>query len=198
MVVRDHDDAAILLVAGLAKEFHDLTAPLLVQGRRGLVGQDDAGTVGDGPSHRHPLLFPAGEHRGEVVGPFADAEIIEQFQGAAAGVRGAWPRSTRATIWTLSQRREERDQVGLLEDVANVLAAEGPQIRPGMRAIEHEFPIDPDAAGCGRVDQADGGQERRFAGTAGTEQGHHFAAPARGSWRRAGPRPRCARCRRSW
>ena len=41
-------------------------------------------------------------------------------------------------------------------------------------------PPDVDAAGRGRIDQADGGQEGGFAGTAGAEECHDLA-PADGS-----------------
>ena len=61
----DHQHGGTLL-ADLAEELHQLCAELRVDVARGLVGDDGAGVVGQGPGDGHPLLLAAGKLPGHI------------------------------------------------------------------------------------------------------------------------------------
>ena len=73
--------------ATLGEQFHHLPAAMTVEGGGRFVGQDDARLVGQCAGDGHALLLSAREHRRQVVGPVANAEIVHQFERAA--LRGA-------------------------------------------------------------------------------------------------------------
>jgi hypothetical protein len=76
VIVRDDDDAGVLLAGDFGEEFHDLAAALAVESGGGFVGEDEAGLVGERTGHGDALLLAAGECDGQVVGPWADIEVV--------------------------------------------------------------------------------------------------------------------------
>ena len=93
-------------------------------------------------------------------------------------------------------RGEERDEIGLLKNKAEVLAAEGAQVHERTRSIQHGLAADGDLAGGRRIDQRDRGQQRGFARTARAEQRRRSRHARHASRRRGWPRLRCGRCHR--
>lgn len=82
MVMGDDNDGCLLLVSHFDKEFHDLPTPMTIKGRSRLIGQYDAGAIGERPCDGNPLLLTTGQHGREILGPVSDSEIIEEFQRA--------------------------------------------------------------------------------------------------------------------
>ncbi len=174
MVVGDDDDGGAAVAGDLAEEFHDLAAALAVEGGGGFVGEEEAGLVGEGAGDGDALLLAAVEGVGEVAGAVADAEVIEEFGGAAAG--WAWGDVVDFEgDGDVFEGGEEGDEVGLLEDEAEVLTAVGAEVDEGALAVEDPLSAEGEAAGGGGVDEADGGEEGGFAGAAGAEEGDDFA-----------------------
>ena len=58
------------------------------------------------------------------------------------------------------QRAEERDEIGLLKNKAEVLAAKRPQAHKRLWSVEHRRATNGDLAGGGRIDQRDRGEQR--------------------------------------
>ncbi len=155
MAVRDDNNARTLLVGDFAEQFHDLPATVAIEGGGGFVGEDEAGLVGQRAGNGDALLLAAGERVRAVVGALGHAEVVEQFHGTPAG------RSRRCVIdlhrdLDVLCRGEERNEVRLLKDKAEVLApkcAQGHQRALGFQH-GHASNIDP-TPGWG-IDQADG------------------------------------------
>ena len=68
------------------KEVHHDTARLAVQRAGRLIGQNQRRLVDHGAGDRHPLLLPAGKLVGLVAHPFAHADALEPFLGAAGAL----------------------------------------------------------------------------------------------------------------
>lgn len=87
MIVGDDDDARAALVGDAGKQLHHLpAAPAVERGGR-LIGQDQAGLVGQRAGDGDALLLAAGERVGEVIGTRTDAELIQQFVGTTAEIQ---------------------------------------------------------------------------------------------------------------
>lgn len=159
VVVRDDDDTGAALVGDLCKEFHDLPAKPAVERGSGFIGEDEAGLIGQGAGDGNALLFAAGESFGEILSARADAEVIEQLVRALpCGLRGSVV-DFEGDLDIL-QCGEERDEIGLLKNKAEVLAAEGAQVHKRTRSIQHGLAADGDLAGGRWIDQRDRGEQR--------------------------------------
>ncbi len=88
-----------------------------------LVGQEQVGPVRQRPADRHALLLAAGEGARQGVVLVGEAERFEQLGRARLRLS---PASTDEALRQLDVRRdvEMRDEVVLLEDVADLLASE--------------------------------------------------------------------------
>src|SRR5207245_5291513 len=65
-------------VADLADQLGESLLLRRVHARRRFVEQQDARSGGDGPGDLQPTLVAIGEVAGQVVGPAADADVVEQ------------------------------------------------------------------------------------------------------------------------
>ena len=76
------------------QQIHDLDLGMGVQGRDGLVKEDDLRTAGYRPSDAHPLELAAGELMGvkprDLFGKAVAGEQLPTPGAAAAGVPGRW------------------------------------------------------------------------------------------------------------
>ena len=70
-----------------ADDVQDLVDQFRVQGRRGLVEEQDLGVQGQRPGDRHALLLAAGELARVGAGAVLQAHPVQQFQAALAGLR---------------------------------------------------------------------------------------------------------------
>ena len=159
MIVRDNDHAGAALVGDLCKEIHDLPAKPAVECGGGFIGEDEVGLIGQGPGDGDALLLAAGEGVGKVVSTRADAEVVEQLLSTlACGLRSGIV-DFEGDLHIL-QRAEERDEIGLLKNKAEVLAAKRPQAHKRLWSVEHRRATNGDLAGGGRIDQRDRGEQR--------------------------------------
>ncbi len=149
--MRHHDDPGPMIVGHPAKQLHHLAASMTVQGRRGLVGQDDAGLVGQGSGDGHALLLATGELRRRVVGPIGNPQLLKKGDCPPTSL----PR--RRTVQfqcdlDILVYAEERDQVRLLEDETDVFVAEGPQVGQGRRTIHDHLSANEDLTRGRRIE----------------------------------------------
>src|SRR3990170_2453691 len=84
---QQHGDAAVAVET--LQDLHDLDAGAAVEIAGGLVGQDQLGVVDQRARDRHPLLLPAGELVGRVVGTLADAHRAQELHGLLVTVAHA-------------------------------------------------------------------------------------------------------------
>jgi len=70
--------------------------------------------------------------------------------------------------------REERDEVGLLEHVADVVPSKAGEVREASRPLDDRGPIDDDSPRGWEIDQADGRQQGRLPGAARTQKRDHL------------------------
>ena len=125
--------------ATLPKQLHHLPSAMAVERGGGFVGQNQARLVGQRAGHGDALLLAAGKRVGQIVGAIGDAEIIEQFHRAF--VRGA-----RRCVVDLQRHLhvldggQKRNQIRLLENKAEMLAAESPHVHLGLVGVHDPFP----------------------------------------------------------
>ena len=112
---------------------------------------------------------------GRLLARGADAEVVEQFQRALAGGLRSGVVDFERDLHVL-QRGEERDEIGLLKNEAEVLAAEGAQVHQRLWPVHHRLAADGDLAGGRRIDQRHRGEQRGLARAAGAEHADDFAA----------------------
>src|SRR5215472_3944069 len=92
-VVGDHDDRLAELAHAPAEQVQDLRTGARVEVAGGLVGEDDLRPAGQGPRDRDPLLLPAGQLRGAVPQPRAEAHRVHD--GAEPGLVGGAARDVQ-------------------------------------------------------------------------------------------------------
>ena len=73
------------------QQAHDLQGPGGVQIPRGLVGDDGAGVVQQGPGDGHPLLLAAGELRGQAAALVGQAHQVQAVGDALFDLLGPGP-----------------------------------------------------------------------------------------------------------
>ena len=91
--VRDHDERDLFLAARLADQIDDLLLVARVDIGRRLVGQKQAGLVGQGPGDGHPLLLADRQCRGAMASCDATGR-----RGRAAAIARAWSLRPRAKV----------------------------------------------------------------------------------------------------
>lgn len=127
--VGDDDGGGVLRGGELGEERHDLSAPGVVEGGCGFVGEHDGGTAHEGPGDGDALAFATGELSGPVVEAVAEPHGVEQLVGLVSVVVG-------------DLAVEVGDEPELLD------GGEGGQ---EVRALEHEADVVPPAGGASPV-----------------------------------------------
>ena len=89
LVVADDDGRRALLAGELGDQAVDGVGVVRVQLAGGLVGEQQVGPVRERGAERDPLLLAAGEARGPVVEPVAEADSLEQPRRHGARFRTA-------------------------------------------------------------------------------------------------------------
>src|SRR4029450_4593014 len=154
-LVADHDHGH----AGggqVAHDVQDLVDHLRVQGRGGLVEQQQLGVHGQGAGDRHPLLLAARQLGRQLVGLVLDPDPGQQLAGPALGLLpGLAPDPGRAQ-GDVVENAPGGEQVDLLEDHADVraqpgqlaaLAGQGPALQADGAAVDWLQPVDGPAQG---------------------------------------------------
>jgi len=140
VIMRDDEDACVALVGDFRKELHHLAAAMAVERGGGFVGEDEAGLVRESAGDGDTLLFAAGEGDGEIARTGADAEVVEQFQGAFARGFGCGVVDFEGDLHVL-QSGEKGDEIGLLKNEAQVLAAKARRSTSGRGPSSTGVPL---------------------------------------------------------
>jgi hypothetical protein len=171
--VADEHRRAAVLAHELAEHRVHLVGRRSVELARRLVGEEDAGTVGECGAQRDALLLAARERARAAVALLGEADAVEQLVGARE------PLPAHA-----AQAELERDELPggeLGRERAAVVLVGVPEHRravarePARRQLPELLAVDADGAGGRPVEPGEQAQERRLAGAARAEDGEHLA-----------------------
>jgi hypothetical protein len=159
----------------LAHDGHQLLAQLAperrVQGREGLVEQEEIGIHREGATEGHALLLPAGQLAGPPVGERPEPQAFQDVAGAppALGARAALK-----TIPDVVRHGEMGKERIPLKDIAEPPPLGG-HVDPGG-AIEEDGAVDDDAPGVGTDETGQALQGEGLARARWAEQRDHAVA----------------------
>ena len=168
LVVADDDGRRALLAGELGDQAVDGVGVLGVQLAGGLVCEQQVRPVRERGAERDPLLLAAGEARGPVVEPVAQADPLQQPRRRGARFRAAGTVELEPEAYRLRAGEVGREsaRVVLVED------AEIPGAEAGERARREPADVlaeDARAPGGERVEAGDHAQQRRLPGAARPE-----------------------------
>ena len=170
-VVRDHDDGLAGSVL-LAEELDHGLRRRRVERTGRLVGEQERGPVRERSADRHALLLASGERARHGVGLVGEAERAQELGRAGLGLLATRADEPLRQI-DVGGHVQMRDQVVLLEDVADLLAAEdGPG---GNRQPAHLVVAEEDGAAVRVVESAEEVEQRGLATAARAHDGHPLA-----------------------
>ncbi len=149
----------------------DRPTALPIEGRQGLVHQEEAGARDQGARDRHALTLAPGEAAGAPVQEGADAEPFHRLADPDPALR---PGRAAVSVLDVAAHGEVREQRGLLEHVPDAAAVRwkpvsGAGVLPGLAA-------DPKARHGRPLDSGQAAQEGRLPGPGGAEQPRDAAA----------------------
>jgi hypothetical protein len=150
----------------------DLDAGAGVEGREGLVEEQEAGIGGERAGQGDTLRLAAREGAGLGVGELGEAEPLEPFTGPAAGTRLVVAAGAKAE-GDVVERAEAREEQVVLEDDADGTFGGGDE-HVGGGVVEHGA-VELDAADVERLETGDDAQRGGLAGAVGPEQRDHLA-----------------------
>lgn len=122
--VGDHDGRGLSGGGELGEESHDLPPAGIVECCGGFVGEHDRWVAHECSGDGDALAFAAGELSGSVVEPVAEPDGVEQVAGLVAVVGGDLAVEVGDEL-ELLDGGEGWEQVGALEDEADVVASDG-------------------------------------------------------------------------
>src|SRR5215467_702030 len=159
-VVGDHDDGLAELAHAAAEQVQHLRTGPGIEVAGGLVGEDDLRAAGQCPRDGDALLLPAGQFRGAVPQPRAQAHRVHD--GAEPGPVGRAARDVQRE-GDVVRRGEGGQQVVGLEHEADAVAAQPGQ--PALRQRGDLGAADPHLPAVGAVQSRHAVHERGLAGS---------------------------------
>ncbi len=122
----DDDEAVAALGVELEEEVDDFLAGGVVEVTGGFVGEEKRGVVAQGAGDGDALLLAAGEFRGPMVQPRAEADLLEQVCAGGGVALASEPRGELDVF----QRGELGKKMVGLENEADGEVAPGREFSP--------------------------------------------------------------------
>jgi hypothetical protein len=154
----DNDEGGLGLGGGFTQQAQDLEGTLVVEGRGGLIGEDEAGTVEQGPGDARPLLLPHAQALGDRIDFLCQPQALKQLAYAWLVLRYPGQELGQAQVVAHAQGSYK---MGLLEDQPDMLPPK-PIEGLGTQLAEVGFP-DYDFAGLGAQQAPKQVEQRGFA-----------------------------------
>src|SRR2546425_6205965 len=175
VVVCDDDDGPVGLHGGGSEKLQHPLAGGVVKRRGGFIAHDQAGLVDEGAGEGNTLLLAAGELAGQRIETVPQAKSSQQGSRAVKGL-GALPVRGEQGHGGVLRGGERWQEVVLLEDEAEVLAAEGDALAAGelldVPAEEQDFAV-------GAVEKpGDDGEESGFSAATRADEECELAKPS--------------------
>ena len=120
----DRDEGSRRLLRGLGQQVHDEAPGVDVEGTGGLVRQQQSGPPHQGAGDRDPLLLAAGQAGGHLVGALPQSQPLEDLAGPPLARADLCGGPVEQRVGDVLQRRAPGQQVELLEDEADLRAAD--------------------------------------------------------------------------
>ena len=124
----DHHDDHVSLAGQSCQKIQDLLAGLRIEIARRLVGIQDGRLEEDRPPDRHPLLFPAGEGVGPMLGAIGQPQGAEQLHAEFVALRFGHAVEHRGQ-GDILQRAHGGEKIILLKDDPDVMTTKHGQLR---------------------------------------------------------------------
>ncbi len=118
-----HHDHAVIGAGQLAQQLQHGPAADLVQCTGRLVGQQQLGAMNEGPGDGPALLFAAGQQAGPRLRAIGQIDAGQRLAGPGLA-RRAWDPTVSQGQRHVLQQRQARQQLVVLEDEADLLAAQ--------------------------------------------------------------------------
>ena len=164
-----HHDGGQAAVAGREDQAHDGLGVGGVERAGGLVGQEQLAVAHDGAGDGDPLALATRQLVGVVRRPVGQPEVLERLERRRLGLAGRDAVELEGQGHVL-HRAEPGQQVVVLEDVADGLAAQARLAVAGQRRQRRAADVDLTARGV--LEAAGDGQQRALARAAGAHDGH--------------------------
>lgn len=120
MVVRDDDNASILLMCDFSKQFHDLFGAVAIESSSRFIGENHGWIVGQCPCNGNSLLFPSRQPGWFVVGSFQNTKFIESLSCPTTSLEAACVVEFHRNLYVFN-RRQKRNQIGFLKNKPHIL-----------------------------------------------------------------------------
>ena len=169
--MRHADDRHAHLDVDAPQQVHHLLRGDAVEGARGFVGKDDLRFVDQRPGDGHALLLAARHLVGHVLGPVAQSEHVEVFEGQGVALAACNPLVVEGQGDVLDGVLVV-DQVERLEDIADHVVACGGGLR--LRQPLDEASGEEVVAAVVVVEDSENVQQGRFARSRGPHDRHQF------------------------
>ena len=167
--MRDHQQCDLMFPTGVSNEMQDEILVGRIHVRCRFIRQQQSRAVGQGPGHRHALLFSDGQASGPVMATVLQTHSFQQRFGKRP-IRPA-PRKCHSQKHVL-QRRQSGQQIERLENETDLFCT---------KSIPHDFrqagnvrSADDHASGMGRENSRHHVQKRGFSAATGSHQGGLF------------------------
>ena len=153
------------------EQFEDARGVVRIEVAGGFVGQEEGGAVDEGAGDGGALHFAAAHLVREGAGAGCEADEIEHFGGADAGLAG-FVAAEEEGQFDVFHGGHGGEEIEKLEDDAEAVAAVGGE--GGVVGAVKGEPVDGDFAGGRLVESAEKIEQGAFAATAGSGHGNEF------------------------
>ena len=171
--MRDHEHGGAQAAVKGLQALEQQASALGIEGAGGLVGHDHGGVGDERASRGNALLLTTGHLVGILVEHLADGQarchILHAGRNLCRVCAGDGERQGDVLAC-----RERIEQVGILEDKAQLLAAELREL--GLLHARHILAVDADGATRGGIDGRHAVEQRRLARARGSHDADEFAA----------------------
>src|SRR5262249_3727654 len=176
-----YDDHGHALARELADHDQHFANELGIECTRYLIEQHDLGSHGESTRNCHALLLAAGKPDRILIGLVGEIDLSEQRETNLEGLGLCLTVRVKRSHHDVFEGGLVREQIETLEHHADLLAmadvlglAAGHALAAAIRAVTHEFAVDPDLATVIGLKKAYAAQQRRLARTRGAEHHHDF------------------------
>jgi hypothetical protein len=157
-----------VVLEGLAQDASELDASLLIDGRKGLVEEQETRSDRQGAGKGHALPLTTRERPRVSSGELVDAQLMQQLLDTRVVPAPLPPRQAEGDVGGDVAKGKERVVLRHIADPAPV----GRHFDTAGPVVEH-LATDPDRAGCGAHQTGQRLDGERFAGPRGAKKHQH-------------------------
>ena len=169
-----HHQHGHALLGQLPHDGQHLPGELRVEGRGGLIEEDDLRVCGQTSGDCHALLLPAGKLAGVGRGPVRHAHLLQHPHADLLGLGlGHFPGHDQP-LGDVLQGRLVPEQIVVLEDKGGLFPDAG-NVALGGIVQRHRLPVEDQLPVVGGFQKVDAAKQGSFSRAAFAQNGHHIA-----------------------